>query len=96
MHGGPFYAPVVMGTDDVPVADRLAAQPTRLANERTLLAYERTALGLGAAGVTMVHIFSATADRAIGWGLVAVGVILAPVGLYRYLRVASHLRDEPR
>jgi len=44
----------------------------------------------------MIHVFGAIADRAIGWGLVAVGVVLAPVGLYRYLRVASDLRAEPR
>lgn len=91
-----FYAPLVMGSGDAPVRDRLATQRTRLANERTLLAYERTALGLGAAGVTMIHVFSATADHAIGWGLVAIGVILAPIGVYRYPRVAALLRDEQR
>ncbi len=88
------YAPADMSSDETAIRDRLALERTRLANERTLLAYERTALGLGAAGVTMIHIFSATADHAVGWGLVVVGAILAPVGLYRYVRVVRRLRDE--
>jgi putative membrane protein len=74
--------------------DRLAAQRTRLANERTLLSYERLALALGAAGVTMIHVFSADADQTIGWLLVVQGVVLAPFGLYRFIRVRSHLSKE--
>ena len=81
-------------TDEVPVRDRLATERTKLANERTLLAYERTALALGAAGVTLIHVFGAAADHAIGWVLVAIGAILAPIGIYRYLHVASRLRHE--
>jgi putative membrane protein len=83
-----------MSAEDTGPRDRLAAQRTRLANERTLLAYERTALGLGAAGVTMIHIFSADADLAIGWLLVALGAVLAPLGLYRFIRVRSQLLEE--
>ena len=67
---------------------------TKLANERTLLAYERTALGLGAAGVTLIHIFGAATDHAIGWVLLTIGAILAPLGIYRYYRVASQLRGQ--
>jgi len=83
-----------MSSDDAATTDRLAAQRTRLGNERTLLAYERTALGLGAAGVTMVHVFSAYADRTICWFLVAVGVVLVPLGVYGSLRVRSELSRE--
>ena len=82
----------LMASEDPAVRDRLALERTKLANERTLLAYERTALGLCAAGVTLIHIFSATADHTLGWILVGVGVVLAPVGVYRFVRVASHLR----
>jgi putative membrane protein len=84
-----------MASGDPGVRDQLAVDRTRLANERTLLAYERTSLGSAAAGLALIHVFSATADHAIGWVLVAIGVILAPIGVYRYARVASRLRDRP-
>ncbi len=78
-------------TDDVSVPDRLATERTKFANERTLLAYERTALAFGAAGVALIHVFGAAADHAVGWVLAA---ILPPIGIYRFLHVASRLRHE--
>jgi len=83
-----------MSAENAGTRNQLAVQRTRLANERTLLAYERTALALGAAGVTMIHIFSADADLVIGWLLVVLAAVLAPLGLYRFIRVRSHLLKE--
>jgi putative membrane protein len=82
-----------MTSGDPAARDRLAVDRTRLANERTLLAYERTALALCAAGVTLIHVFSATADETLGWFLVGVGAILAPFGVFRFVRVSSRLRS---
>jgi putative membrane protein len=83
-----------MTAEDAEVQERLAAQRTRLANERTLLAYERTALALAAAGVTMIHIFEADADLVLGWLLVALGAVVGPIGIYRFIRVRSDLLKE--
>lgn len=87
------YAHETMAPEDSVVRDRLAVERTKLANERTLLAYERTALALCAAGVALIHVFSGTGDQALGWFLIGLGAIVAAVGVYRFVRVASRLRS---
>ncbi len=67
------------------VVDRLALDRTRLANERTLLAYLRTALGLAAAGATLMRFFPHTPlDRIVGVALMAFGLALLIVGVWRF------------
>lgn len=65
--------------------DDLALVRTDLANERTLLAYGRTALMVAATGVTLIKFFADTVEiRTIGWSLVAVGILIAIVGVIRF------------
>lgn len=77
--------------------DLLALDRTRLANERTLLAYLRTSLGFAAAGATLWRLSpDIAADRAFGAALVAVGVVLLVVGVFRFLTEHAryrHMRD---
>lgn len=80
--------------------DHLAADRTILANERTFLAYIRTALTLFVAGLSFVHfeivtkmVSSPLADRTIGFGLMLLGTITFFLGLYRYNRMKTLIRE---
>jgi putative membrane protein len=74
--------------------DYLAADRTVLANERTFLAYVRTALTLFAAGVTFIHFFQPLVLQIIGWILMPLGVISLIIGLIRYRKMQTQIRDE--
>jgi len=72
--------------------DHLAYDRTVLANERTWLAYVRTALGLLAAGGTVLRFFATTpAMLYLGAVLVALGVFCAVWGYYRYAKMRYRL-----
>ncbi len=76
--------------------DHLAADRTILANERTFLAYIRTALTLFVAGLSFVHfniMNSPIADGAIGGLFMFIGAITFFVGLYRYHKMKSLIRE---
>lgn len=76
--------------------DHLAADRTILANERTFLAYIRTALTLFVAGLSFVHFHimnSPIADGTIGGLLMFIGAITFFLGLYRYHRTKSLIRE---
>lgn len=76
--------------------DHLAADRTILANERTFLAYIRTALTLFIAGLSFVHFHimnSPIADGAIGGLLMFIGAITFFLGLYRYHKTKSLIRE---
>lgn len=76
--------------------DHLAADRTILANERTFLAYIRTALTLFIAGLSFVHfniMSSVIADRAIGGLLMFIGAITFFLGLHRYQKTKSLIRE---
>lgn len=78
---------------ELPRTDQLALQRTRLANERTFLAYVRTALALLGAGIGLLEFVAATpAARLAGLSCVAAGVVMFPLGIWRYLAVRRTLR----
>ena len=77
---------------DLPRTDQLALQRTRLANERTLLAYVRTALALLGGGVALLEFVDAGSARGAGLVSIAAGVVMLPVGLWRYFAVRRALR----
>ena len=72
--------------------DTLALERTRLANERTFLAYVRTALSLLAGGAVLLQFFSTRPSYMVAaWLLIASGGVVLLIGLFRFLRVRSHL-----
>jgi putative membrane protein len=74
--------------------DWLALERNELANERTLLAWLRTALGLIAAGATLVRFGSVEhGDTQFGLAIVGVGIGAGVAGVLRYLRVARRHRS---
>lgn len=80
--------------------DHLAADRTILANERTFLAYIRTSLTLFVAGLSFVHFEIITklasvpiADTTIGVGLMILGSVTFFLGLYRYNRMKSLIKE---
>ncbi|MCE2400894.1 DUF202 domain-containing protein [Candidatus Poribacteria bacterium] len=76
--------------------DHLAADRTILANERTFLAYIRTALTLFVAGLSFVHfkiVSSPLADGAIGGLFMFIGTITFFLGLYRYNKMKTLIRE---
>ncbi len=78
---------------ELPLADRLALERTALANDRTLLAYVRTALGLLAAGVTVLKLFASNGMQMVGYILIASGVCALVIGLMNYHEVRNRLTD---
>jgi putative membrane protein len=73
--------------------DHLARDRTVLANERTLLAYVRTAIALLAAGGTLLKVFwGNTAIAVVGGFLLALGVMAAGLGIWRFRVIARRLR----
>jgi putative membrane protein len=73
--------------------DLLARERTVLANERTLLAYIRTAIGLMAAGGTVLTVFPENgALRILGIALMALGGAAGAFGGWRFSVVAGHMR----
>jgi putative membrane protein len=74
--------------------DRLALDRTLLANERTLLAYVRTALALLGAGVGLLEFVDAALAPFAGWSCLVAGALMGLLGLWRYLTVRAHVRNE--
>ncbi len=75
--------------------DHLAADRTILANERTFLAYIRTALTLFVAGLAFaeLNIFSSPIVRGIGVIFILLGIATFFVGLVRYKRMQTLIRE---
>ena len=80
-------------TARIPRADQLALQRTRLANERTLLSYVRTSLALIGGGVATWQLVEVGWGRSIGLGFLAAGLVLLPVGIWRYIIIKRSLVD---
>ena len=79
---------------DSGIRDRLALQRTWLANERTFLAYFRTALSMLAAGALLFEFFSDHPTYTwFAWLLMAGGLLVLGVGVFRFLHVRKRLRD---
>ena len=73
------------------VRDHLALDRTLLANERTLLAYARTALALAGAGAVVIRFFEGLEALLGGWGLIVLGIGVAVLGVWRFLRMQAHI-----
>ncbi len=70
----------------------LARGRNRLANERTMLAYMRTAIMLFATGGTLIKLFAPALAAVIGgWLIIAIGVFVVVIGLWRFLRIRTKL-----
>ena len=82
--------------EDLILRDFLANDRTLLANERTLLAYIRTALAIMVTGVSLMHFFDWALMWEVGLGLIPVGLIILGLGIHRYLRIRSHIRQIER
>lgn len=72
-----------------------------MAAERTLLAYLRTAVALLAAGATAIELLADNGPAVVtGFGLVVLGALLAPLGVWRFLvtrnRIRRLVRHAPR
>jgi putative membrane protein len=80
-------------TADLTLRDYLARDRTVLANERTLLSYVRTAIGLLAAGGTLLTLFPGSWSlRALGMMCLVLGVVVVGFGIWRFATVASRLQ----
>ena len=74
--------------------DKLALERTRLANERTFLAYVRTGLSLLAAAAVLFQFFSTSIPYVVvAWALAVGGAVVLIVGLIRFIKVRSKLKD---
>ena len=71
--------------------DQLAIDRTVLANERTLLAYARTSLALVISGAGAIKFLEHPVFSVSGWLVIALGIVVAWVGLSRYRRVARNV-----
>jgi len=76
---------------DLILRDHLAMDRTTLANERTFLAYIRTALSFSIVGATCIKFLSSRLAIMGGWALVAVALVLAIVGVWRYRKVHNRI-----
>lgn len=75
--------------------DHLALVRTDLANERTLLAYGRTALMISATGATLLKFYpDSITVQVVSWPLVALGLMIALVGLIRFTQLRSRLHPK--
>ncbi len=84
---GDFYQKFFV--DQFILRDHLAIDRTMLANESTFLSYIRTALAMSAAGGTLLHFGLEFHTDLIGGVLVAGGMILFVVGVFRYRHTRS-------
>ena len=75
--------------------DHLAHIRTTLASERTFLAYLRTSLSLLAAGAALLQFFPERPMITVpAWCLVVLGGATLIAGIYRFLQVRSHLKED--
>lgn len=73
--------------------DYLALERTKLANERTLFSYIRTSLYLLTAGIGILQIESISRLDWLGWICILSGIFLFFMGVVRYRRMSSLLKQ---
>lgn len=73
--------------------DYLALERTKLANERTLFSYIRTSLYLLTAGIGILQIESISRLDWLGWICILSGIFLFFLGVVRYRRMSSLLKQ---
>lgn len=79
---------------DTDLRDHLAVERTHLANERTLLSYIRTALSvIIGGGVVLQFLPEQPVLRVLAWVAILGGLVMAGIGVYRFLKVR---REIPR
>lgn len=78
------------------LTDELAIERTALANERTLLAYIRTGLAIVAGGFAIAELVRGDLAPLAGAALVAVGVVLVLIGVWRFNVQRRRLRGATR
>ncbi|MBB4080127.1 putative membrane protein [Lewinella aquimaris] len=76
---------------DLGLTDRLALDRTHLANQRTLLAYTRTGIYFAFTGAGVLFILQQPAVNWIGWLAIAIGIVIATIGLINYLRMKRRI-----
>lgn len=77
--------------EELILRDHLAIDRTILSNERTILSYSRTALGVMAAGATLIHFISDYRIKAAGAALILFGFIIIFIGIYRYKKMKDSI-----
>jgi len=78
--------------EEMILRDHLAYERTAMANERTWLSYLRTAIGLMAAGGSIIKFFTGDLLLQIGgWLLIGLSVFCAVWGWRRYCSVKKKL-----
>lgn len=82
--------------DDLITRDWLALGRSRLANERTLLAYARTAVAMVGLGLILAKWFDHLLAIAAGGLLIVLGIVVAMVGLLRFLQENRRYRPLTR
>jgi putative membrane protein len=78
------------GTDLI-LRDQLAIDRTVLANERTFLAYARTSLALILTGAACLKFFDSLFSDITGWTLIALGIVVAGIGVWRSVTMARNI-----
>jgi putative membrane protein len=78
--------------EELIVRDYLAADRTALANERTFLAYVRTALGIAAAGGSLIHFLDSLAWDVLGVLLLVMAVFTLAWGVYQFRHYNHRLK----
>ena len=84
--------PYAMFSDqELILRDQLAIDRTVLANERTFLAYIRTGLAFALTGVGIIRFFDVLWGVIVGSCLIALGLLIALVGVWRQRAVSRRL-----
>lgn len=88
---GEFYQKFFV--DQFILRDHLAIDRTMLANESTFLSYIRTALAMSVAGGTLLHFGLQFRADIIGAAMLAGGVLIFVVGVFRYRHTRSTIHQ---
>lgn len=76
---------------ELTLRDQLAIDRTVLANERTCLAYCRTSLALILTGTGCMKFFDGGISDIAGWTLIALGLVVIAVGIWRTVWMARDI-----
>ena len=73
--------------EEMSLRDYLAVERTVMANQRSFLACLRTMLSLVVAGASFIKFSGYRWMELVGWVLVSLGIVLAPIGTVRFLQM---------
>ena len=79
-------------TTELILRDQLAIDRTVLVNERTFLAYCRMSLSLILSGAGCINFFESIVSDLVGWILVALGLVVSIIGVWRSSIIARNIR----